>query len=398
MILLKLWNYFRGYVIIAVEGYFLEKFINICTHRQVFLWDIKKRKDRTMTLKVSINGFKLLRPISYKTKCRVKILKRCGLPFLKKRYGKRKAFMLGALVFIALFYCLTSFIWSVEITGNKDIESSLILKKLAGYGIKPGTVKYGIDTKKLAGSLMLDIKELSWVGVTVKGTKVKIQVDERFLPPPMVPKTEPCNIVARRDGIIKSIVSKAGFDVAKAGDTVAKGQLLVTGVVPGRDEKAQTTLVHAVSTVEARTWYQAECPVNTKTYITKRTGKKKDSYTLVLFTKKIKLPFGRVSYENYDRIEINKKLAIGEDLVFPFELAIDRYYENILYENETSLDEAKNDASDKAYSEASSDIPDGAKIVKSDCSFIEKDDGTMTARVVIECVEDIGLSEKIGGN
>jgi similar to stage IV sporulation protein len=126
----------------------------------------------------------------------------------------------------------------------------LILKKLAGYGIKPGTVKYGIDTKKLAGSLMLDIKELSWVGVTVKGTKVKIQVDERFLPPPMVPKTEPCNIVARRDGIIKSIVSKAGFDVAKAGDTVAKGQLLVTGVVPGRDEKAQTTLVHAVSTVE----------------------------------------------------------------------------------------------------------------------------------------------------
>jgi similar to stage IV sporulation protein len=132
MILLKLWNYFRGYVIIAVEGYFLEKFINICTHRQVFLWDIKKRKDRTMTLKVSINGFKLLRPISYKTKCRVKILKRCGLPFLKKRYGKRKAFMLGALVFIALFYCLTSFIWSVEITGNKDIEKLIDFEETGG--------------------------------------------------------------------------------------------------------------------------------------------------------------------------------------------------------------------------------------------------------------------------
>lgn len=398
MILLKLWNYFRGYVIIAVEGYFLEKFINICTHRQVFLWDVKKKKDRTMTLKVSIKGFRLLPPISHKTRCRVRIIKKCGLPFIKKRYGKRKAFLIGALVFIALFYCLSSFIWSVEITGNKEIESSLIIERLAGLGIKQGALKYGIDTKRVAGSLMLDIKELSWVGVTVKGTKVKIQVDERVLPPVIVSKSEPCNIVARRDGIIKSIVSKAGFDVAKIGDTVIKGQLLVTGIIPGRDEKAQTTLVHAVGTVEARTWYQAECPVNVKTYVTKRTGKKKDSYTLVLFTKKIKLPFGKVSYENYDRIEINKKLAVGEDLVFPFELVVDRYYENILCENITSLDEAKKEASDTAYNEASSDIPDGARIVKSDTSFMEKDDGTIIARVVIECVEDIALSEKIGGN
>lgn len=41
---LRLWNYIKGYVIIFVEGYFLEKFVNICTRRQIFLWDIKKKK------------------------------------------------------------------------------------------------------------------------------------------------------------------------------------------------------------------------------------------------------------------------------------------------------------------------------------------------------------------
>jgi len=34
MLIFRLWNYIRGYVIIFVEGYFLEKFVNICTRRQ----------------------------------------------------------------------------------------------------------------------------------------------------------------------------------------------------------------------------------------------------------------------------------------------------------------------------------------------------------------------------
>ena len=58
MLLMRLWNYLRGYVIIVVEGYFLEKFINMCTHRQIYLWDVKASGNCVMTLKASIKGFK----------------------------------------------------------------------------------------------------------------------------------------------------------------------------------------------------------------------------------------------------------------------------------------------------------------------------------------------------
>lgn len=44
MLVLRLWNYLRGYVIILIEGIFLEKFINICTRRKMYLWDIDKKK------------------------------------------------------------------------------------------------------------------------------------------------------------------------------------------------------------------------------------------------------------------------------------------------------------------------------------------------------------------
>ena len=36
----RMWILFKGYVIIKVEGVDIEKFINICAHRQLVLLDV----------------------------------------------------------------------------------------------------------------------------------------------------------------------------------------------------------------------------------------------------------------------------------------------------------------------------------------------------------------------
>jgi similar to stage IV sporulation protein len=398
MLILKLWNYFRGYVIITIEGYFLEKFINICIHRQIFLWDIKRHGSRKMTLKISINGFKMLRPIALKTKCRVRIAKRIGLPFVKNRYKKRKTFLIGAVAFIAAFYIMTSFIWSIEIAGNKKINSEFILEKLSESGIKKGILKYNIDTKKVVSDLMLKIDKLGWVGVSIKGTKIKIQVDERIMPPQLVEKDKPCDIVAKKDGIIKSVISKAGFDLVKPGDTVVEGQILVTGNVPGKDENSGVTQLHAISTIKARTWYEGVSHIDLKSNVKERTGNKINKYSLVLFGSRINFPWGKVSYSNYDKIEIKKALSLGEDLVFPFEFIDDIYYETRIAEKEIPYDEAEGIATRKAYEIASENIAPDAEIIKKDTKIINNDDGTKSVKVIIECIESIGTSKKIGGD
>lgn len=404
MLVLRLWNYLRGYVIILIEGYFLEKFINICTHRQILLWDINRSSNSAMVLKVSIKGFKLLKPICKKTGCRIRILRKKGVPFILNRYRKRKTFILGALIFVLLFYILTSFIWAIEITGNKKVDTQLLLDKLASEGVKPGVLKYGIDIDKVVNDMMLEVKELAWIGVVVKGTKVKIEVVERVQPPPVVPKNEPCNIIAGRDGIIKSITAKAGQTLVKAGDTVTKGQVLISGVVRSLDEsgkareKEPPRYVHSLGTVKARTWYEHRCPVNVKQYEKERTGNKKDNYTLVLLNKKINLFHKAPLFDDYDEVEIKKKLSIGEDLTLPFEFIINRYYESIIVENELSLDDAKQLAADTAYSEVMKELADGTEIVKSGLNFTQDDSGQLNAVVTVECIEDIGITERIGGN
>lgn len=395
MLLLSLWNYIRGYVIIIVEGYYLEKFLNICIHRQIFLWDIKKLKNCKMVLKISINGFKAIRPVAKKTKCRVRILRKKGVPFIVNRYKGRKAFVLGAVVFVTAFYLLISFIWSIELIGNKKIETGFILQRLETFGVKPGVIKYGIDTEKIANGMMLDINELAWIGVSIKGTKLKVEISERVKPPDLVPKQIPCNIIAKRDGVIKNVIAKAGQEKVKEGDTVVKGQVLISGTVDNKDTKIEPRQVHAIGTIKARTWYEKESPVKTKVIEKQRTGRIKDNYSTNIFTKKINLFHNEDTFENYDKIEIKKKISIGEDIVLPFELIIDRYYENQLIEKEIGIDEAQKNAESISYNLAVSEIPENAEIVKIDSSLENKEDGEIYANIVIECIEDIGETQEL---
>ncbi len=395
MLLFRLWNYIRGYVIIVVEGYFLEKFVNICTRRQILLFDISRQKNSKMTLKVSIKGFRMLRPIAKKTGCRVRILKKHGLPFLINRYRGRKTFLLGAALFVVLFYIMTSFVWTIEITGNEKIETQLIIEKLASMGVKPGVLKYRINSEKVADRIIMDVNGLSYVSVVVRGTKVKVEVAEGVDVPPMVPLSEPCDIVAGKDGVIKSIVVKAGQAAVKEGDTVKKGQILVSGNVPIKNMENNPRMVHAIGNILARTWYESTQPVELRVVEKIRTGRKKDNISLFLFSKKINLFNKKVSYSNYERVETEKFLSIGENLVLPFGAVIETYYENQIIEADVSLEEAKENAANAAYRKALEDIPEGAQIVDRRIEFIENQNGDIIADVIIECVEDIGVKKEI---
>jgi similar to stage IV sporulation protein len=397
MLLLRLWNYLRGYVIIFVEGYFLEKFINICAHRQIYLWDIKRQNNCVMVLKVSIRGFKMIKPVAQKSRCRVRIMKKKGLPFVFNRYRRRKTFLVGAVFFLVSFYVLTSFIWAIEVTGNKKLEKSYIEAQLASMGVKPGVLKFNINTGKVVNEMMLYNDDLSWISVTIKGTKVKVRMEERTKPPALVDKNEPCNIVALKDGVIKSIIVKDGQEMVKVGDTVTKGQILISGSIAIKNEEERTRLVHAIGTVKARTWYEDEHPVNTTISENVRTGNKKDNYSIVLFSKRINFFHSEVNFENYDKIEIVKRLAVGNDLVLPLGFVVERYYEHNIIDKTISLEDAKKIAANEAYKKTVESIPEDAEKVKTNLNIVKKDNGDMVAKVTVECLEDIGFAEKIGG-
>lgn len=397
MLLLKIWNYVRGYVIIIIEGYFLEKFVNICMHRCILLWDIVRRSETSMELKLSIKGFKMLRPVARKTKCRVRIKEKRGLPFVFNRYRKRKAFVAGAALFFILINIMTSFIWSIEITGNENLKTEYLESILKSKGIKTGVLKYGINTKNVVEELMLELRELSWISIEIKGTKLKAQVRERLPAPEIIPLNEPCSIIASKDGLISRIIVKEGMETVRQGDTVKKGQELISGKLPIRNEKDKYRLVHAIGTVEARTWYEGICPVDTEIVEKKRSGRQYGDYSLIVLNKKIDIFNRKKGYQYYEKDELKKILTIGSDMVLPFGLIKNTYYEIILETTEIEYEEAMDRAADKAYEDAMEKVPEDAKVLDTETTFEDNASYGQIARVTVECIEDIGISVKIGG-
>ena len=98
------------------------------------------------------------------------------------RYKRRKAFVIGAVIFIILFNIMTSLVWDIEIIGNDKIANKIILEKLSEIGVHKGIFKYKIDTDQVVNCLMMEVNDLAWVGAELKGTNLKIEIVERFLP------------------------------------------------------------------------------------------------------------------------------------------------------------------------------------------------------------------------
>ncbi len=398
MLIWRLWNYIKGYVIIIVEGYFLEKFINICTHRNIRLWNVRWQKNSSVSMKLGIADFKELRPVVKKTRCKVHIVKRKGIPFILNRYKSRKAFVIGSGVCIVVFFLISSFIWDISVSGNNNISTEFILERLRENGVKTGTLKFKINTDDVVENMMLQINDLARMSVSLKGTRIYVEVTERTKPPVLINKEIPCDIIASRDGVIYSIVAKEGLETVKIGDTVTKGQLLITGRIDNvKNPDSPPLMVHSMGSVKARTWYEATAKIDQNLVTAKRTGLKKEMYSVVLFTKKFKLFHTQIPYNNSEHVELKKKLSLGANFALPFEMVIDQYYEYELEQNKVDMATAKKIASEKAVEMAQKQVPSHAEVLKKNTAEFEEGNGVKSVRALIECIEDIGITQEIGG-
>lgn len=78
--LLDIIRYVRGYLQIRVSGSSVERFLNACSHRGIYLWGLRP-VGQAYEMNITIKGFRQLKPVLRKTGTRVVIIKRTGLPF-----------------------------------------------------------------------------------------------------------------------------------------------------------------------------------------------------------------------------------------------------------------------------------------------------------------------------
>lgn len=205
-----LYIYFLGNVDITVEGFFIERFMNICKAENIVLWSSKIEKGTILKARISKSDFKKIRHIAKKTSCKVTLDEKNGLPFVMKRYKKRKTFAVALFVIAIFCFIITRFIWNIDISGNEEISKEEILSDLGSYGISIGKTKMNLDLDKIKNEIRLKRDDLAWIGIDIKGTNVIVTVVEAIQEPEIIDENTPSNIISDRNGTISKMVVRNG--------------------------------------------------------------------------------------------------------------------------------------------------------------------------------------------
>ena len=384
-------QYANGYIDIVVEGYYIERFINICTTRKILLWNLKRDNSITLYASVEIKNFKKLREICKKTKCKIKIKKKKGLPFIIKKYKKRKVFIGFLFLVIMCIIILSNFIWNIEVQGNVNVPKEEILALAEANGLAEGKFINKIDVKNVINKIRLERDDVAWVGIEIKGTNAIIKLVEADIKPEIINEEDYCNIVADKAAMITKITAGNGTPLVKEGDVVKKGDILVAGYLEGKYTGKQ--YVHSQGEIQAKVWYSATEKVYLKELKKIETGESQNKHSVKINNFLINFNKSIPKFEKYDTIETCKKLKLFSNFYLPFELITYTYKEYKEEEVIHSIEEAKQIGTENAIKKLEEEIKDKKILdkqikVKSEVDYI-------LVEVTLEVEEKIGVEEKI---
>lgn len=392
MLLKILINYLVGYVKISVEGYFIERFMNICISKKILLWNIKREKSTFLYANVGIKDFKKLKEIARKTKCKISIKEKKGLPFILNKHRKRKIFLILLIAFFITLFTLSNFIWNIEVVGTVNISKEEILEILKENGISTGMLKNKVDTQKIINSIRLNRDDIAWVGIGITGTNATVKIVEADLKPEIIDENDYCNIVSEKEGLIVKVTAKNGTPLVKKDDIVKKGSILIAGYIEGK--YTGTRYVHSEGEVLAKVWYSKKDKVELQKQEYKQTGKVESKYSIRIKNFVINLYKTLPNFENYDTIIEEKKLKIFSNFYLPIEIIKNTYYETELQEIEYTQEEAKEKLIQQLEEQLNEEIKNPEKITNKQINVYENNDN-IEIELIYEVLETIGVDEKI---
>ena len=337
---LSIIKFFRGFLLVRLNGYSPERFLNLCSNHNILIWSLSNRGD-AYEFYISIAGYRKLKPLLKKTKTRITILKRIGFPFFLYRYRKRKLFFVGILLSFCLLFYLTSFVWLIDINGNSSITDETILTFLEKEHATFGSKKNSVNCSALEEALRTTYDDIIWASVRLSGTKMTIDIQENLISKKDSDKNAKLegayDISADKDAVITSIITRNGTPLVKAGSSVKAGDILVSSqldIYNDSNEIVDYVYVTADADIYGQTQYtyQDSFPMQYNRKV--RTGEGKNAYSLSIFSYQIRFPSTAKKKEPFESYTESRQLAIAKDYYIPVILEKTTYY-NCGYEKVT---------------------------------------------------------------
>lgn len=227
-------NFWKGYLRICFWGQESERFLNLCAHHKIQIWQIEKHEEVYWGY-VLISDFYRIDTIRKKTGIQVKIKGKYGIPFFFYRNKRRKVFFIGFLLAFMVVFLLSGRVWNIHVEGNIHNSTESILSYLETIDVWHGMKRNQVDCGYIAGELRKEFPDITWVSAKLTGARLMLEIkeNESYQEEKQLQKKEnPCDMRAKKDGIILSMIVRKGIAQKKIGENCSQNEILVSGSVP----------------------------------------------------------------------------------------------------------------------------------------------------------------------
>lgn len=242
-------HYITGYLTVEIQGTSKERFVNMCMHHKIRIWNLYSISDK-YRFKISRKNFKKLKPFMKKTESKIRILERTGVPFLIFQYRKRTLFLAGAIICVSTICLFSQFIWNIDISGNQYYTEEAIMEFLNENEVEIMKLSREIDCDSIVSMLRGEFENITWASVHIDGCQLVIKIKENDqldmddletveLQVSNTNETSGVDIIAQESGIITSLVTRSGTPLVHVGDEVSAGDILVTGCLELYNDSAE---------------------------------------------------------------------------------------------------------------------------------------------------------------
>ena len=230
---MKRFRNIAGFVTVGLQGRELSRFLRLCSHHDIFVWNIISVEWNQ--IQIDISGRDLLKTKEYlkKTKTHICYIYKRGFWFRLKKYKKNRMYLVGGIASMCLILWLSNYIWSIQVVGNSYISDEILREYLSRQGCGIGNTKNNVDAEILEKKMLRDFPEIIWNSVSIHGTTVHISVKEQIQNEEVENKNKtPMDLVAPMDGKVSSLYVRSGTAAVSLNQKVKKGDVLVYGWIP----------------------------------------------------------------------------------------------------------------------------------------------------------------------
>jgi len=366
-------NRILGYITFTVTGAQTERFLTLVMKTNTDIWSVRRLDAVTVRACARRCDLERVERLCREAFCDFKLLYEKGVPRTVFKYRRRYGLAIGVALFALLTVLMSSFVWSVEISGAENIwQEERILSSLAENGLYVGAFSRGQDWQRLKLRVLEANDDIAYLTVNLKGSKVFVEVAQERLSPDILEEHIPTDVVAAKDGVILSVFAENGKVTVKKGQAVKEGQMLINGIYDSRVLGFRP--VHAYGRVYALTLHRISvfCPYEEQIRIP--TGRTHTHITVTLFGKSFSLSKD-CEFENCTRVTETKELTLGNGFILPISVTAVTCSE---YENGTRI-------SDEAAAETR------ARIILGERERIELRDTVLESRREILTVTSTGV-------